>query len=226
MALSPSQIHVLEQAINNYRFPLEYYDFSLAPAANPRLASSIQHLESAIYMDLTSNVPARIEEGLANIIYWGNAGAGYRQHRFSSFLNKIKRFHPYSDFSSLRLAGAVSLGRIKKLGYPGYSGISFVSKVLMFLDPQNFCVLDLQISKLGVPGRSIGRALDLLKVNPTIIPISAHNEKVYNLWREECRLISSAYYSGTYRVADVERGFFELIRSGRLSDAIDIYAAF
>lgn len=226
MALNPSQIHALEQAINNYQFPLEYYDFRMPPAANPRLASSVQHLESAIYMDLTSSVSARIEEGLANIIYWGNAGAGFRQHRFSSFLNKIKSFHPYSDFSSLLLTGAVSLGSIKKLGYPGYSGISFVSKVLMFLDPQNFCVLDLQISKLGMPGRAIGRALDLLKVNPTIIPITAHNERVYNLWREECRLISAAYYSGAYRVADVERGFFQLIRNGRLSDAHDIYAAF
>ncbi|WP_343350789.1 hypothetical protein [Pseudomonas sediminis] len=226
MALSSTQIHVLEQAILSYGFPLEYYDFNRTPTANPQVASSIQHLESIIYTALTSGAPADVEQGLANIIYWGNTGAGYRQHRFSSFLKKIKPLHPYGDFCSLQRAGTVSLLGIKKLGYPGYSGISFVSKVLMFLDPQNFCVLDLQISKLGVPGRSIGRALDQLKVNPTIIPISVHNEKVYDHWRDECRHISSTYYAGKYRVADVERGFFDLIRTGRLNDALEIYAVF
>lgn len=226
MALNSTQIRTLDQAILNYRFPLEYYDFNLPPAANPQMASSILHLESIIYTLITSGVPADVEKGLANIIYWGNSGAGYRSHRFNDFLGKIKSFHPYSDFFSLYRAGAASLRSIKKLGYPGYSGISFVSKVLMFLDPQNFCVLDLQISKLGVPGRSIGRALDQLKVNPTIIPISAHNEKVYDHWRDECRHISSTYYAGKYRVADVERGFFDLIRTGRLNDALEIYAVF
>jgi hypothetical protein len=226
MALSSIQIGVLEQAVLNYQFPLDYYDFTLAPTANPRVAVNVQELESVIAAQLSSCIPGAVEEGLANVIYWGNASAGYRDDRFNRFLKTIKPFHPYADFRSLHSSGTLSLRSIKKLGYPAYSGISFVSKVLMFIDPLNFCVLDLQISKLAVPGRSVPRALDTLRVYPTSIPITVHNEKVYDLWREECRNISGTYYAGKYRVADIERGFFELIRSGKLSDALGIYTNF
>lgn len=226
MTLSSDQVDLLEWTILNYKFPLEFYDFSLPPKANPQVAVNVQHLESVISAQLGSGIPGDVEKGLANVIYWGNATAGYRQDRFNRFLKAIKPFHPYADFCSHQSSGTLSLLSIKRLGYPAYSGISFVSKVLMFLDPQNFCVLDLQISKLAVSDRSVPRALDTLTVYPTSIPVTVHNEQVYDLWREECRYISATYYAGKYRVADVERSFFDLIRSGRLSEARDIYTDF
>ena len=59
-----------------------------------------------------------------------------------------------------------------------------------------------------------------------IIPITAHNEEIYDLWRGGCRHISSTYFGGKYRFAHVERGFFELIRGGKLTAALVIYTVF
>lgn len=68
MALSSIQIGVLEQAVLNYQFPLDYYDFKLAPTANPRVAVNVQELESVIAGQLSSGNPGTVEEGLANVI--------------------------------------------------------------------------------------------------------------------------------------------------------------
>ncbi|MBV4474827.1 hypothetical protein [Pseudomonas botevensis] len=225
MALSSTQIHDLDYAIRNYSFPLDYYDYNLAHTHNPQKASSIRHLEAIIQSQLKSGVPVDTEQGLGNIIYWGNATAGYRDSRFANFRTRIGAYAPYPGFNGLIAGSAASLGNIRRLGYPGYSGISFVSKILMFLDPQNYCVLDLQISKLRRTGRPIPRALDRLKVYTTRIPITRNNELVYGLWCDECRSISQTYYTGRYRVADIERGFFELIKVD-MAKALAIYSDF
>ena len=100
--------------------------------------------------------------------------------------------------------------------------MSFISKILMFLDPAEYCVLDRQLAKLGaVPGE---RALHGLLFG-TQIPVTAHNEAVYDAWRADCRRISTQYFGGGYRVVDVERGFFQLVQSARLVLAQRIYAA-
>ncbi|MGD0828371.1 MAG: hypothetical protein ABSA09_09860 [Desulfobaccales bacterium] len=111
---------------------------------------------------------------------------------------------------------------IKNLNLSQFSGMSFISKILMFLNPQNYCVLDKKISKLRTP--ECTKALSHLAFGPkeTRIRISQNNENVYNAWREECRAISAQYYNNTYRVADVERGFFTLIQ-GNLLRAREIY---
>ena len=48
------------------------------------------------------------------------------------------------------------------------------------------------------------------------IPVTAHNHRVYDGWRAECQRISTTYFSGRYRVVDVERGFFHLIQTNQL----------
>ncbi|WP_200902933.1 hypothetical protein, partial [Pseudomonas fluorescens] len=159
------------------------------------------------------------------IIYWGNATAGYRDSRFAKFNSLIGSFAPYASFNGLVSTGTPSLAALKRLGFPSYSNISFVSKILMFLNPQEYCVLDLQISKLKKQTRPISRALDRLTLYPTSIPITQANEQVYDLWRSECRCISSTYYGGRYRVADVERGFFQLTKND-LAQAHSIYDDF
>jgi len=115
------------------------------------------------------------------------------------------------------------MAAIKTLHLPEFSGMPFVSKVLMFLDPKNYCVLDKQVSKLRNPGCM--KALSYISFGPNEnqIRISHNNQIVYNNWREECRAISTQYYQNAYRVADVERGFFTLIQSGNLAAAQEIY---
>ena len=223
MPLTLAQQQLLDHAINHYSFPLEYYDFA---THSRQVAANAVHLEGVIQAQLASGAQQDVADGLANIIYWGNATAGYRDWRFSRFRSRIGAFAPYAGFSALLASGTPTLGAIKKLGYPTYSGISFVSKILMFLDPQNYCVLDLQISKLRQAGRASSRALDGLKLQQTSIPVTAANERVYDGWRQECLQISRTYYAGRHRAADVERGFFTLIQGGRLTDAQGIYSDF
>ena len=54
-----------------------------------------------------------------------------------------------ASFSQLVGVPAIpSMQEIKNLKMPQFSGMSFISKVLMFLNPANFCVLDQQIARL------------------------------------------------------------------------------
>ena len=115
------------------------------------------------------------------------------------------------------------MGEIKRIHIPQYSGISFVSKVLMFLDPMEYCVLDKQIASLRT--QNVPKALSQLVfgTNETQIRISAHNEAVYDGWRKECLAVGTDYYNNEYRAVDIERGFFQLIQQGWLLDAQVIY---
>lgn len=208
MALMWEQVRLLEQAVKAYGFPLDYFDFQ---SGQGQVAPHVSHLEAVIHAQLTSACPDEIAAGLGNIIYWGNSTAGYRNDRFGRFRSQIPAFAPHEDWRALLRAGMPSLLDIKRLKYPGYSGVSFISKVLMFLDPDHHCVLDLRISKLSRPGRARPRALDGLKSYPTLIPATRHNQTVYDAWRAECRQISACYFEGRYRAADIERGLFQLL---------------
>jgi len=223
MALSPVQMADLKGAIQSYNYSCDYYDFVLNA---PQTASSMKHLEGIVYAQLTSNTPQDVANGLGNVIYWGNASAGYVMARFNTFQGRIGAHQPYDGFMALAAAGVPSLRQIKALGYPAYSGISFISKVLMFLDPKTYCVLDRQITKLRRQGRSVPRALDNLVLYRTTIPATQKNERAYDAWRQECIHISTTYYAGQYGAAEVERGFFKLIRDGYLAKAQDIYTDF
>jgi hypothetical protein len=122
------------------------------------------------------------------------------------------------------LNGAVpNMVAIKNLHLTEFSGMSFISKVLMFLDQINYCVLDKQISKLRNP--ECMKSLSQLSFgsNETQIRISHNNQNVYNNFREECGAISARYYHNKFRVADVERGFFTLIQTGNLAATQEIY---
>ncbi|GAB3367993.1 MULTISPECIES: hypothetical protein [Giesbergeria] len=217
MPLTSSQVIDLENAIKSYSFPLDYYCFSHRTI---KTAPNISTLETIICTQLKTTP----SNGLANVIFWGHSGSiGIRKIRFARFNTLINPVLT-SKFSHLLTTNtAPSIVAIKNLGLPEYSGISFISKILMFLDPKNYSVLDLQLSKLHTVR---GRALSLLKINTTQIPSTKSNESVYNKWRQECLYISNTYYTGIYRAADVERGLFQLIRSGNLATAIQIYTNF
>lgn len=217
MPLSTSQIHTLDAAIAAYAFPLEYFNFSTGV---PLTAPSITVLEFAIQRLLISPNLVDVKDGLANVIYWGNANAGYRGYRVNIFRTGVTTAQ-LTSFQRMVAGGRVpTLGDIRGLRMPGYSGISFISKILMFLDPRHYPVLDLQLASLAIPQGN--RAIDHLVVR-TQIPISAHNIAAYDAWRIECIAMSTTYFGGRYRAVDIERGLFHLIQSGSSRDASDIY---
>lgn len=220
MPLNHNQQQTLKNSISRYSFPAIYYDFINNRQINPK---DMRVLEEYILRLLRSKNIADVKYGLANVLYWGYANVGYRDTRVNIFINNTKD-KQIKSFQELVLNGTVpDMITIKKLNLPEFSGMSFVSKIMMFLDPINYCVLDKQVSKLRNP--ECMKALSHLAFGPyeTTIRISQNNQNVYNAWREECRAISAQYYYNLYRVADVERGFFTLIQTNRLAAARKIY---
>ncbi len=219
MPLNEQQVADLDAAIARYSFPAVYFDF----AANVQVqAPHMRVVEGAIRGMLVSQIAEDVRDGLANVIYWGYAQIGYRDVRVDRFRRSVTLNH-LTQFQALVVArGVPSLSQIKALKIPEYSGISFISKVLAFLDPAQYCVLDQQLARLGMgPGGSALHGLSL----GTRIEVTAHNEVVYDAWRAECRRISAQHFGGRQRVVDVERGFFQLVQTNQLPLAQQIYAA-
>lgn len=218
MPLTNQQVAILQGAIAGYRFPAVYFNFAVnAPVA----AANMSAVEAHIHGQLTSANPQSVLHGLANVIYWGYAQIGYRDVRVNNFLAGANNAHAAS-FQNLTAGGVVpTLRQIKNIHMPQFSGISFISKILAFLDPINYCVLDQQLARLA-NGHGV-RALNQLTQGQQI-RVSANNQVAYDLWRQECAAISTAYFGGAYRAIDVERGFFHLVQTGQLHLAQQIYA--
>jgi hypothetical protein len=220
MPLTPAQIQQLDNAIIGYNFPAVYFDFD---AEIEITALNMTELETAIAGQLRSPEMNITKYGLANVLYWGFAQIGFRQNRIDDFMNNISDHYVMAFQALLRQNEMPTMKAIKTIGLPQYSGISFISKILMFLDPLAYCVLDQQLAKLRTPGSpKILNAL-VFGESETQIRITNHNEAVYNGWRNECATISHMYFQGIYRVVDIERGFFNLIQQNNLQNAKAIY---
>ena len=92
-----------------------------------------------------------VKDGLSNVLYWGYARQPIRDFRVSDFRKTIpdpEREPKLDQFAQLMRSGRSDLFQsIKKLQLRQFSQISFVSKILMFLDPTRYPVLDLKIAK-------------------------------------------------------------------------------
>jgi len=217
MSLTPAQITQLREAITGYTFPAVYCDFN--NGHNKIKAQNMTKVEAVIAGQLRSQKTIDTKHGLANILYWGYAKIGFGGIRVDRFLRRVsdKQIRAFQDLVSKN--NMPTMMEIKRTKMPEYSGVSFISKILMFLNPNTYCVLDKQI-KLRNPACT--KILNGL-VFKTQIRVTVENENVYNGWREECSEISQKYFQGRYRVVDIERGFFNLIQSGHLSKAQAIY---
>ncbi|BBB66551.1 hypothetical protein UNDYM_2298 [Undibacterium sp. YM2] len=219
MSLTTKQICDLRTSIDGYSFPPVYFDFSKNTEV---LVASISDVEKYIKNLLISDNLQDIENGLANVVFWGNANAGYQVHRAMQFKNRITAVQ-LQKFQTLVSCGKVpSLQDIAKLKMPQFSGISFISKIIAFLDPVNYCVLDLLTSRLSDSKQS--NALSRLK-STTTIAITKNNSLCYYSWCQECISISNQYFGGNYRAVDIERGFFDLIQNKNLQTAQEMYFA-
>jgi len=220
MPLTTHQIKQLDAAIKAYSFPAVYYDFK---CNRVKLEPSMLTVENIVGGQLRSLDIDDVKFGLANVLYWGYSQIGYGITRVNIFLNNITPFK-LDAFQGLLVGNKIPrLADVKHIQMPQFSGMSFVSKVLMFLDPVKYCVLDQKIAMLRT--QSSPKALNRLVFRPkaTQIRISRNNEAVYDQWRDECLAINSMYFQASYRAVDIERGFFELIQHGSLSTAQSIY---
>ncbi len=220
MPLNVTQVKELRDAIEGYSFPAVYYDFIENSEVQ---AKSMAEVENIIGPQLRSGDLEVAKNGLSNVLYWGYARIGYRDRRVSNLRDNITP-RQLARFQALVISGKVpTMAEIKEVHIPEYSGMSFLSKILMFLNPLHYCALDTQITRLRTQNSQ--KALNSLSFGPNEnqIRISTRNEQVYDYWRNECQSISENYYSRKYRCVDVERGFFNLLQQGRQSVAQQIY---
>ena len=91
-----------------------------------------------------------VKDGLSNVLYWGYAqqpGRGdFKVRDFRKTIPDPEREPKLDKFAQLMRSGQADLSNIKKLQLRQFSQISFVSKILMFLDPTRCPVLDLKIA--------------------------------------------------------------------------------
>jgi hypothetical protein len=179
-------------------------------------------VEKLIRDDLLSRELEHVKNGLSNVLYWGYAQIGYRDRRVTIFRDQVTKRQLYDAARLFPDIIGDGLEEIKKLGLPQFSGMSFISKVRMFLDPIRYVILDKQILEMNKT--SFVTLLKSISFGPkeTQIRISQNNCRVYQSWCEKCVTISDNYFKGKYRAVDVERGFFTLIQKGQANTAAEI----
>lgn len=218
MSLSQEQIQYLRKSASSYKFPATTYDFVTMTSI---FHKSMSEVELLIQRDLRSDSNLVVKQALANVIHWGWAQkTGLQAVRRERFLTGVTD-DQISEFMILVADNVVPrLQDIYRLGMPEYSGVSFISKILMFLDPINYCTLDKQIADLRNPV-GILNVLDTLAFgkSETQIRASLNNEATYNAWRAKCSNISKEYFDNSFRCTDIERAFFALIQKGDIGDA-------
>lgn len=219
MALSQDEINILDEAIKEYSFPCVCYDFQKdQPLGFPNMID----VEKFIRKDLISGSSAYVKNGLSNVLYWGFAQVGVRDRRVAIFRNQVTQGQLYDAttlFEEIRGNGLREIWRIK---LPQFSGMSFISKVRMFLNPTKYAILDRQILKMNKAPFETPLKRIKFGENETQIRISKDNAVVYQKWCNKCNEISNSIFKGLYRAVDVERGFFTLIQNNKVALAAEI----
>ncbi len=86
LALSEQQKDCLRNAIEQYGFPPDHFDFSRNA---PESLANTRAIEIMIGRELKSGEPERVKNGLANVLYWGYAQMGIRHTRVRRFRTKV-----------------------------------------------------------------------------------------------------------------------------------------
>jgi len=222
MPLSHTQQNALVDAMRRYDFPCVTYDFV---NRCEKTHDSMKDVEMEIRGQLLADRADGVRAGLANVLYWGYARIGYRDRRVKQFQEQVTDQQLVEASNLFRRLRGPGVCQIKGVGLPQFSGLSFVSKVRMFLDPCNYVVLDQKLVNLREqPVHTIFCDLTFPR-RATGIPISKANEEVYERWCQLCRRIASDYLqmSGS-RAVDVERGIFQMVASKNALCAAEIIA--
>ena len=178
-------------------------------------------MEIAIGQELKSGDAERIKDGLSNVLYWGYAQMGIRDTRVQRFRTKVKTSQLKQAGELFRRPRFPSVSEIKNLRLPEFSGLSFVSKIRMFLDPDDSATLDWQIMKIHE--RCPTTVLARLRIgNSTQIPITHNNSEAYEAWCRRMTEISRVHFGGCFRAVDIEHGLFQLIQRGEVETAAQI----
>ena len=219
------------KAKESYDFPKVTYDFV---AEKENCHPDMWGVEKYIQGLLNSPDRVAIKNGLSNVLYWGYARHGIQSKRVYKFRDGVSDHHldkfaeAVAGLQGLREPGLI---RLKKIGMPEFSRMSFVSKIRMFLDPDNFPVLDTKLAENFSQYHIFPPLLNLTfkkksehgQQGDTQIRITRSNERTYDEWaswcRETARQVNSEFTSPCkdLRAVDVERAIYQLANSDQAS---------
>ena len=235
MRLTHEQTTNLERAMCCYSYPFVTWD---CKNHQERVHDGMTGVEKVIHEQLTSGDSTIVKGGLLNVLYWGYATTGFRDFRVKEFEDKVTTPQLNKVIGLFREPRSVCPSGMGDFGIPQFSGVSFISKALMFLDPRRFVVLlrnnrcfchdhaglrpggelDSKIASLRQV-RS-GTLFDGLTATTTI-RASRGNDTVYEAW---CRFCVQVGEELGVRAVDVERGIFQMVQWGMRKHAADICA--
>jgi len=198
-----------------YDFPCRMFDFNTEQEME---FDNYRELEKNIQEQFFSNSISQIKNGLSNVLYWGYYRIGYGKTRIKIFRENVTNFQlqAFSDLVKTNMADPIS---IKKIGLPQFSGFSFISKILMFMDPTIYVVLDKKIMELDDP-KNHDNPLTKIPYNrkDSGIRITNISSKYYFEWCELCSFIAKQFQDQKIAV-DIERGFFKLVEKDEIEYA-------
>ena len=224
---------LLCKALERYSFPPVTFDFeSERECCHDGLVrphEAMRGVEKCVGELLRSPDARAVRDGLSNVLYWGFAQQpGLQRDRVHRFRDRIQPSDPRLDGfmkfvnSMTSQAAAELLIDLRRLGLPQFSQMSFTTKILMFLDPSRFAVLDLKIARVA---KQCGfSSMQELRIY-TAIPITRANADCYGRWTSWCEGIAGRVNGmpgapcRNLSAVDVERAVFSLAALGLTDDA-------
>ena len=212
---------LLREAVEGYDYPKVVYDFREARESQ---CEDMFGVEERIGALLRSRDPDEVRDGLSNVLYWGYArqprrrDAKVRDFRDATPVGdpRLDRFAELAASMGERpLSGAAgsALLDLKRLTLRQFGQMSFVTKILMFLDPR-FPVLDMKVARAFANG-SFAPLADL-RFDRGGIRLTGNNVRAYECWARWCREIAglaneeSPSPRRALRAVDVDRALFAL----------------
>ena len=217
------------EALDRYWYPTVTFDFR---DEQERRHEDMRGVERRIGKLLRSDDLRDVRDGLSCVLYWGFARQGLRDRRVSDFRGRVgstederlARFRAFVRHMSRASASAAeNLVALRRLKLSQFSQMSFTTKILMFLDPDSYPVLDLRIAK-AYANRPDFPPLQGLRIR-TSIPITTRNRTCYVEFASWTRRIAarinatSASPRHDLRAVDIERALFTLADRRRDDEA-------
>ena len=233
-------------AVEAYDFPAVTYDFNYGIEINrcesdpthevKKRRECMREVEKTIGAQLLCEDIDVVKDGLSNVLYWGFATQKGRQiDRVHIFRNKVKDFQinrfksVVRNLSGPRLASIRGRVNNKNDNMPQFTMMPFVSKVMMFLDPVNFPVLDMKLAEEFSQSESFPplryltfkKKAEFGKKADTSIRITEYNENVYENWASWCLETATKVSSHSnspckdLRAVDVERAIYQIAKSDK-----------
>ena len=221
----------MRRAAEKYRYPAKVYDFIEQRELDH--GDDMLRVERLINTQLMSENRAEVKDGLSNVLYWGYVRqAGRGPYRVRRFRDKVTDNQLDAFVECRRRSACVGIDELRRLNLPQFSQMSFTSKILMFMYPDRYPVLDLKIARFARgetaqrPDRPSGlSALLRVKLYSTRIPLTICNVRAYQEWADWCCGIAdvvngcSPSPGGALRAVDVERGIFWCIDRNQKTEA-------